>query len=203
MGRVHMFQDRDLEAEECLSYALRYCPARYVANRRMILQYLVPVKLLLGHQPHPLLLSRYDLPELAVLALAVRRGDIRSFNECMSANQVAFVQQGVYLVLEKLKLLVYRNLFKRVAMLNIARGEGQATYPRMRLEAFARALRWLGVEMDLDEIECILANLIGQNLIKAYLHHKLRQMICKPGPIGGAFPNPAAAIAKEAAKARK
>jgi hypothetical protein len=232
MGRVHMFQDHDAEAEACLSYAFRYCPlggpaaaggaaamgaaagcSRGYKNRRMILQYLVPVKLLLGAQPHPLLLERYNLPELAALALAVRRGDLRSFNATMEAHQVAFVRQGLFLVLEKLKLLVYRNLFKRVCMIDIAKGSGGGSsgeggggeagaaagasdYPRMKLAHFERALAWLGADMDLDEIECILANLIGQGFIKAYLHHKSREMICKRGAIGEAFPNAAAAIAK-------
>jgi len=230
MGRVHMFQDHDAEAEACLSYAFRYCPlggpaaaggaaamgaagggaaaagcSRGYKNRRMILQYLVPVKLLLGAQPHPLLLERYNLPELAALALAVRRGDLRSFNATMEAHQVAFVRQGLFLVLEKLKLLLYRNLFKRVCMIDIAKGGGEggggeagtgAWTGRMKLAHFQRALAWLGADMDLDEIECILANLIGQGFIKAYLHHKSREMICKKGAIGEAFPNAAAAIAK-------
>ena len=180
VGRLAMFEDRDQDAADHLDFALRWCPAKYARNRRLILQYLVPVKLLLGLQPTPALLEKYGLRELAVIALAVRRGDIRSFNTCMQENQLHFVHQGVYLVLEKLRMLVYRNLFKRVCMLS-------ENYPKMRIAQFQQALAWLDAPLDLDEIECILANLIAQGYIKGYIAHNQRMLVVKRGKISEGF----------------
>ncbi len=39
---------------------------------------------------------------------------------------------------------------------------------------FQKALAWQGVEMDLDGVECIVANLIYRKLVKGYLSHQHR-----------------------------
>ncbi len=53
------------------------------------------------------------------------------------------------------------------------------------------ALSWLGVDMEMDEIECILANLIFQSKIKGYLSHEKRTLI-----VSKADPFPSSAIIK-------
>ena len=53
-----------------------------------------------------------------------------------------------------------------------------------------RALAWQGVEMDMDEVECVMANLIFRNFVKGYIAHKsLVVVISKLSP----FPPLAAA----------
>lgn len=42
---------------------------------------------------------------------------------------------------------------------------------------FGAALKWSGVEMDADEVECIVANLIAKGYIKGYLSHKLQTLV--------------------------
>jgi len=39
---------------------------------------------------------------------------------------------------------------------------------------FQKALAWQGVDMDLDGVECIVANLIYRKLVKGYLSHQHR-----------------------------
>ena len=39
---------------------------------------------------------------------------------------------------------------------------------------FQKALAWQGAEMDLDGVECIVANLIYRKLVKGYLSHQHR-----------------------------
>ena len=44
--------DMDLrKAEESLSFAFSQCPFSFPRNKRLILMYLVPVKMFLGHMP--------------------------------------------------------------------------------------------------------------------------------------------------------
>lgn len=83
----------------------------------MILQFLVPVKLLLGIMPSPQLMSAYALDEYNGLTEAIRCGDLRSFNTYLERYQDKYIQQGVFLLIEKLRLVVFRNLLKKVYVL--------------------------------------------------------------------------------------
>lgn len=48
---------------------------------------------------------------------ATRTGNLKKFNEAMMTYLDIFIKKGTYLVLEKVKTLVYRNLIKTVAKL--------------------------------------------------------------------------------------
>ena len=51
VGRLNMFEDQYDLAEKNFDYALRHCHHSAVANKKRILNYLVPVKLLRGRLP--------------------------------------------------------------------------------------------------------------------------------------------------------
>ena len=51
VGRLNMFEDQYDLAEQNFDYALRHCHRSAVANKKKILNYLVPVKLLRGRLP--------------------------------------------------------------------------------------------------------------------------------------------------------
>lgn len=90
----------------------------------MILQFLVPVKLLLGVMPSPQLMEMYALEEYSGLTDAIRMGNLRLFNEYLERYQDKFIQQGVYLLIEKLRLVVLRNLFKKVYVVVVVVSRG-------------------------------------------------------------------------------
>ena len=39
---------------------------------------------------------------------------MKCFNEALQKNEGFFIKCGIYLILEKLKIIAYRNLFKKV-----------------------------------------------------------------------------------------
>lgn len=45
---------------------------------------------------------------------AVKQGNLLRLNEALEANEKFFIKCGIYLILEKLKIITYRNLFKKV-----------------------------------------------------------------------------------------
>jgi hypothetical protein len=47
----------------------------------------------------------------------------------------------------------------------------------MRLDMIAQSFKWLGMPIDLDEVECILANLIFKQYIRGYLSHEKRILV--------------------------
>jgi len=81
-------------------------------------------------------------------------------------------------LLEKCKAVCYRNLFKRVQKV--------VERHQLSLVEIAKAFKWLGMPMDLDELECILANLIFRGYVRGYISHTKRILVlskANPFPI--------------------
>mmetsp|Transcript_23184 Transcript_23184/g.54724 ORF Transcript_23184/g.54724 Transcript_23184/m.54724 type:complete len:409 (-) Transcript_23184:995-2221(-) len=169
IGRLSMFEDDHPRAETNLEYALQHCHKSATSNKKRILKYLVPVKLYRGKLPTTYLLDKYGLEEFKPLVEGIRKGDLRTFQDGLIQYQDRFIRQGTYLLLEKCKTVVYRNLFKRVWKIMDSH--------QIKLEHIAKAFKWLGMPIDMDEMECILANLIFKRYIKGYLSHAKRTLV--------------------------
>ena len=65
--------------------------------------------------------------------------------------------------------MCYRSLFKRIYKV--------IEKHQIRLEQVSAVFKWLDIPMDLDEIECILANLIYRGVIRGYLSHSKRVLV--------------------------
>jgi len=59
-------------------------------------------------------LQKYNLMEFLPVANALKVGRIREFNEALKQNEATFIKTGNYLILEKLRMILFRNLFKKV-----------------------------------------------------------------------------------------
>jgi hypothetical protein len=116
----------------------------------------------------------------------MRSGSVRLFEQELLAHRRRFMQSGVYLLLEKLQPAVVRRLFKRVYERLLARSRRRRRVSvtgvgvvcaavalcgtrslllatdKIPLKEFRQALLWQGVTMDLDEVECVLANMIAK-----------------------------------------
>ena len=164
-----MFDNNLKEAEEYLRYAFEHCHRDSVKNKRQTLIYLVPVKMLLGQMPSLKLLKKYELEHFTGVMEAVKEGNVIALNKALDTNEAVFIKWGIFLILEKLKILTYRNLFKKVTLLMNSH--------QISIEAYTTALKLMQVEdIDNDETACILANLIYQGRIKGYIsfqHNKL------------------------------
>lgn len=60
------------------------------------------------------MLERYDVLQFHELACALKEGNIAKFDEVIQRHEKFFIEYGIYLIVEKLKTIGYRNLFKRV-----------------------------------------------------------------------------------------
>jgi len=170
-GRKHMFDCDYKAAEEALDFAFQRCHRSCQNNKRLILIYLIPVKMLLGHMPQDQLLAKYNLRQFSEVVRAVKEGNPRRLSQAMAAHQAFFIKCGIYLILEKLRTITYRNLFKKVYLLT---GSVQISIGR-----FQKALLATGAEADMDEAEtsCILANLIYEGRIKGYISHAHQKLV--------------------------
>ena len=75
VGKKYMFDNDFKAAEEYLRYAFEHCHRESTANKRSILIYLIPVKMLLGHMPSQDLLVKYDLLQFQDIVTSVKQGN--------------------------------------------------------------------------------------------------------------------------------
>ncbi|NWQ79298.1 PCID2 protein, partial [Columbina picui] len=170
VGRKAMFDSDFKQAEEYLSFAFEHCHRSSQKNKRMILIYLLPVKMLLGHMPTLQLLKKYDLMQFAEVTKAVSEGNLLLLNDALTKHETFFIRCGIFLILEKLKIITYRNLFKKVYLL--------LKTHQLSLDAFLIALKFMQVDdVDIDEVQCILANLIYMGHIKGYISHQHQKLV--------------------------
>jgi len=170
VGRKAIFEDNFKEAADKLTFAFERCHRNSRQNKRLILIYLIPVKMLLGSLPCERLLLKYRLTEFKGIVKAVRSGKMSDLNTELERHEAFFIKCGIYLLLEKLKVLTYRNLFKRV--------HSALETHLLPVDAFTAALRLVGVDdVDTDETLCILANLINEGKIKGYLAFQQQKLV--------------------------
>ncbi|KAK3749944.1 hypothetical protein QZH41_013850, partial [Actinostola sp. cb2023] len=159
-----------LYPNEYLTFAFEHCHQSSPKNKRAVLIYLIPVKMLLGFMPSLGVLQKYKLAQFIDIVKSVRTGNLLLFNETLEKQQTFFIQCGIYLILEKLKIITYRNLFKKVSLL--------LKTHQLPLDAYVTALQSMQVEdIDIIEIQCIVANLIYMGYIKGYISHQHQKLV--------------------------
>jgi len=183
VGRLAVFDDDFSVAEQHLEYAFRRCKSDSRRNKTLILRYLLPVKLLMGKMPTTNLLQKYGLGEYVDVVSAMKSGNVRMLNDALKTHQISFIKQGTFLVLEKLRNIVLRTLFQKVHAFSAEKNPAKGN--QVNLHMFLAALKWCGCDMDIDEVEMIVANLIFKKFVKGYISHKSRVVVLAKA---GAFP---------------
>lgn len=65
--------------------------------------------MLLGQMPKVSLLKKYDLSEFTGVMEAVKEGNVFNLNKALEENERTFINWGIFLILEKLKIITYRS----------------------------------------------------------------------------------------------
>lgn len=73
--------------------------------------------MLLGYMPKKEVLERYNVLQFHELACALKDGNVKKFDDVIQKHEIFFIENGIYLIVEKLKIIAYRNLFKKVNFL--------------------------------------------------------------------------------------
>lgn len=178
-GKHCVLDGNVIEAEEKLGWALANCPPSAKGNRRRILGYLIPCRLRMGRYPTRGLLQRHSLDSLSGLVFATYAGDVDGFNRHLDKEEDHLISLGTYLVMEKLKLLVYRNLCARVhkflAQKLDAQGKGEQRH-KQDLMAYEHTFQWQD-DCSPDETLCLLAHLMYIGAMRGYLSDEHRKIV--------------------------
>uniref|UniRef100_A0A6B2L5L5 PCI domain-containing protein n=1 Tax=Arcella intermedia TaxID=1963864 RepID=A0A6B2L5L5_9EUKA len=164
-GQLAAFRGEYHKAHEALSLAFNRCPTSHIQNKRLILLYLIPVDMLRGRLPTPALLEKYGIKQFIPLVAAVKSGNLGEFNKALDQEEEFYIKKGIYLLLEKVRMLTYRNLFKKI---HTAQGKPTKIFVKHCVYIINH---WMKIETDTDEMMCIFANLIYNGMIKGYLSH--------------------------------
>jgi len=115
-GRFHMYSNDFVQAQRHLKNALELCHDQGLVNQKKILKYLIPVEMNKGNYPSPDLLRKYDLEqEYLDIVRSVTDGNLAALEKAMNKNQDSFIQSGVFITMERLRMVTLRNFVKRVA----------------------------------------------------------------------------------------
>lgn len=170
VGRKAMFDSDYKLADEYLTFAFENCHKFSKKNKRLILIYLVPVKILLGYIPSRKVLEKYDVLQFWELVQAVCQGNLLVLDQVIEKYETFFIKCGIYLIVEKLKIIAYRNLLRKVYLI--------LNTHQLPVDALQTALHLMGqTDVDLDETQCIVANLIYEGKIKGYISHQHRKVV--------------------------
>ena len=142
------------------------------SDPRLVLTYLIPCHLLNTHTlPSTHLLAPYPRLErlFRPLAQCIKKGDLAGFDSALATGEDEFVKRRIYLTLERGRDIALRNLFRKVFLAGGFEESKDGSPPirrtRIPLKEFGAAVR-LGnrtdsaAKTDMDEVECLLANLI-------------------------------------------
>mmetsp|Transcript_10506 Transcript_10506/g.19274 ORF Transcript_10506/g.19274 Transcript_10506/m.19274 type:complete len:416 (-) Transcript_10506:291-1538(-) len=180
-GRSRAYDEKFVAAEAGLSEAFQLCGAiGHHRNLERVLRYLIPVRLLLGVLPSPQLLRRFRLEGVyGDICRAVREGDLALLAQALARNQILFIRQGTYLILERLQAVVQRTLLRKCFLRHRSEVESPQAAAQVPMKLFEAALVQQGVVEDPLEVQCILVNLISRKLVKAYLAPQKQIIVLK------------------------
>jgi len=161
-----------VKCEEDFVFAFYNCPTDAYRNRELALTHLIPLRLLRGILPTPLLLRRF--PRLRLLydpfVDAVRRGDVKAFDAALTWAEMRLVDMGVFLIVERAREVCLSRLFWRTWVIS--------NRPvHVPLIAFQLAMKVSGLMVSTEEVECLLANMIYKGYIRGYISHSNRLLV--------------------------
>jgi hypothetical protein len=100
-----------------------------------------------------------------MLAVAIKKGNLRGFDQALAEGEDEFIKRRIYLTLERGRDIALRNLLRKVYLaggfIEVKEGEEPARRTRIPVAEFAAAMNISGGEdLDIEEVECLLANMI-------------------------------------------
>lgn len=170
LGVKTLFDLRIAEAEKLLDFVFQNCHPNSRKNMRLTLIFLIPIKMLLGRMPTKELMEKYDLKQFEPIKRAVIAGHIYDLDQAIETHSDFFWRYGIFLIIERLRPISIRNLFKKVAKC--------AKSHVVDIDLILKALRMVrpDEEIKMEEVHCTISKLIYEGRIKGYVsinHQKL------------------------------
>ncbi|KAH8916436.1 hypothetical protein BT69DRAFT_1355686 [Atractiella rhizophila] len=173
MGLIAFLKEDFATAERELSLSFVLCHRRSIRNRELILDLLIPLRLLRGSLPSKNLLKSFHRLKILYepFVEAYKQGNPAAWDQALERGRARLGARGTLLLVMVARQAVVRRLVKKIWIVNNRDS-------RQRLDIILDVFREVNSpDMDADEVECVLANMIRQGLIKGYLSHPHQLMV--------------------------
>lgn len=178
-GRLALYNGSYSEAVSALSYALARIPVSETIQRRRVLLFLIPAKIMTGLLPSKHTLDVFHMHWFQPIVQAIRSGNVGMFDDALRKHVEFFSHAGIYITVQKMLRYVYRALIRRLIRL--------CKSNRIFLEDIRYGFRAAETSIDRQQLDCILANLIHQGVIGGYISPKTEALCVKDlvNPVDG------------------
>jgi hypothetical protein len=155
----------------------------FFRNQRRILICLIPLKLKRGILPSELLLNRYKLGFFRKIAKFVKEGSLKEYDSLFLQNFRFFLKHGIFAIMEKLKQNVLVSVLRKTYHAN-AKLPDTKKAQFIRLNVIQSGIKITNPDSEISEaeLECVIANMIQNGLIKGYIASGLGLMCSKNNP---------------------
>jgi hypothetical protein len=156
-------------------------------NKKIVLQYLVPLKLLHGYSIDVAILRKYELNRLEAIQNAIRTGNVKELTKIIELEEMDyFINKGLFLLMQKLKIIAYRNLFR--IMTSLYQKDNENGY-KIHLKVYKNVYNqykdnipslqnslpkdeFRSEEVIIyDQMKCTLTNLINKGMVRGYISY--------------------------------
>lgn len=173
-ARIHINYNELEHANQLLKEAMMHCYNQSSRNLQSIAIYSITVNMLLGRLPSKTFIERYNLQgPFLNLVMNIRRGNVMGYQTDIHTRREFFIKHELYLILmTKLKHLTYRTLLYRMTrMMGYIKSIDLSTIYTVFNKVTSSSSFINEIRLDVDEAECILANLICDGYLNASLNH--------------------------------
>lgn len=176
-GRLAFYNNHYSEAIEAFSFAMAHIPPSDIVQRRRVLLFMIPAKIMTGSLPSNNTLQVFQMHWFQPIVQSIRSGDIGMFDSTLRKNTAFFIRSGIYLTVQKMVRLVYRALIRKLMVM--------VGSNRIMLQYVIAGFKAAETSTDLPQVTCTLDNLIHQGIIDGYIAPKLGVLVIRD------FVNPA------------
>lgn len=101
----------------------------------------------------------------------IKSGAIDKYDKFMEQTQSFLLKTNLYLLFQNLKQLAYVSFIKKIVKVHQELNNDPKSNHIIPFSAFEVGFKYITLDFDYDQIECILAGLIANGNIKGYLSH--------------------------------
>lgn len=112
---------------------------------------------------------------------ALQRAKFKDYDAAIERFQKVWIKRGIYLLMDKLRVILWRNLLKKVHKI--------VEKDQIPMEIIQKAVQLSGGDESLEECVCIISNLIYERYVKGYIFQSedKKVLVLKRG--GDGFPS--------------
>jgi len=172
-GRFHVMESKYQDAHEKLVWAFQHCHPQHLTNRKHIAEYLIPSMISIGIFPRYSMMEECGLDHYVGITNAIKTGDVGTYNNLMDSHAHSLAKSGTLVLMEKCKLLCYRNLAKQTF---IIAQEISLESTKIDLDLFEESWK-IAEGASKNEMICALADLIYSGAMKGYIALEFNKLV--------------------------